>query len=141
MDAEKILDELKKGIVHPLYVLHGEEPFYIDQISDYVEEHVLDEGERAFNQVVMYGKETDFRAVVDEARQYPMISRYRVVILKEAQDMKTLQDLSTYLENVSPTTILVICYKYKKLKEEATAAKGVVSKPWLMEKIDELIKK
>ncbi len=133
VDAEKILDELKKGIVHPLYVLHGEEPFYIDQISDYVEEHVLEEGERAFNQVVMYGKETDFRAVVDEARQYPMISRYRVVILKEAQDMKTLQDLSTYLENVSPTTILVICYKYKKLDKRLRFTKLAEEKGVVME--------
>ncbi|HMU05567.1 MAG TPA: DNA polymerase III subunit delta, partial [Saprospiraceae bacterium] len=93
MTHEDIIKDIKQGKFHPVYFLHGDEPYFIDVVSDYIEKNVLTEGEKAFNQVVVYGKDTEFKTIIDEARQFPMMSSYRVIILKEAQDMKTLQDL------------------------------------------------
>lgn len=115
MDYKKILDDLKKKEYAPVYFLQGEEPYFIDQIVNYIDKKVLSEGEKSFNQVVLYGKETDFKQVVDQAMQFPMMSSHRVVIVKEAQSMSTLDKLETYLKNPSPQTILVIAHKYKKV--------------------------
>lgn len=133
MDSDKIILELQREVYHPIYFLHGEEPYYIDRISDFIEKNVLDEGEKAFNQIVLYGKETDFKTVIDEARQYPMMSRYRVVIVKEAQDMKSLPELVTYVEKPSPTTLLVLCHKYKKLDKRTRFAKLIDEKGLVFE--------
>lgn len=115
MDYKKILTDLKKKEYAPVYFLQGEEPYFIDQIVDYIDQNVLSEGEKSFNQVVLYGKETDFKQVVDQAMQFPMMSSHRVVIVKEAQSMTTLDKLETYLKNPSQQTILVIAHKYKKV--------------------------
>jgi DNA polymerase-3 subunit delta len=115
LDYKKILDDLKKKEYAPVYFLQGEEPYFIDQIVNYIDKKVLSEGEKSFNQVVLYGKETDFKQVVDQAMQFPMMSSHRVVIVKEAQSMPTLDKLETYLKNPSPQTILVIAHKYKKV--------------------------
>ncbi len=123
MTYENIIKDIKTGKVHPVYFLHGEEPYYIDRIADYIEDNVLTEGEKAFNQVVIYGKDADFRTVVDEARQFPMMSTYRVVLIKEAQDMKSLLELVSYLEKPSSTSILVLCFKYKKLDKRTRFSK------------------
>lgn len=123
MTYEALLKDLKGGRYSPLYFLHGEEPFFIDKIADYIEQNVLNEGEKAFNQVVLYGKDTEFKTVVDEARQFPMMSSYRVIILREAQDMKTLPELENYFENPSKHAILVICHKYKKIDKRTKFAK------------------
>lgn len=114
MNYNDILTALKNKKYQPIYFLSGSEPFYIDKISDYIENNVLTEGEKSFNQSVLYGKDIDFKTVVDTARRYPMMSQYQVVIIKEAQDMKTLKDLESYIEKPMPTTILVICHKHKK---------------------------
>jgi len=115
LDYKKILTDLKKKEYAPVYFLQGEEPYFIDQIVDYIDQNVLSEGEKSFNQVVLYGKETDFKQVVDQAMQFPMMSSHRVVIVKEAQSMTTLDKLETYLKNPSQQTILVIAHKYKKV--------------------------
>ncbi len=128
MTVEIILRELKAGKYHPVYFLHGDEPYYIDLISDFIEEHALTEGEKAFNQVIMYGKDVDFKTVIDEARQFPMMSAKRVIIVKEAQDMKTMADLQPYLEKPTESAILVLCYKYKKLDKRTKFAKIVEEK-------------
>ena len=83
---QNILSDLKAKNYHPLYFLHGEEPYFIDVISNYIEDHILDEGEQSFNQSVLYGKETTAQQVVDACMQYPMMASHRVVILKEAQE-------------------------------------------------------
>lgn len=127
MEANQILSELKAKKYNPVYFLSGDEPYFIDQISDYIEDNILDEAEKAFNLVVLYGKETDFKTIVDNARQFPMMSRYRVIIIKEAQEMKTITNLQSYLENPSPQTILVINYKYKKIDKRTGFAKALKS--------------
>lgn len=133
MDATQILSDLKAKKYQPVYFLSGEEPYFIDQISDYIEDHVLNEGEQAFNQVVLYGKEIDFKAVVDNARQFPMMASYRVIIVKEAQEMKTINNLQSYIENPSPQTILVLNYKYKSLDKRTGFAKAIKSNAVLLE--------
>jgi len=116
MTHTEILQNLKKKIYHPIYVLMGEEPYFIDLISDYIANNVLEEGERSFNQTILYGKDTTKDTLLTIARRFPMMSAYQVVILKEAQYFKDLEDeLLTYAESPLNTTILVICYKYKTL--------------------------
>ncbi len=114
MSHNDILKDLKKGQYHPLYFLHGEESYFIDILSDFIENQVLNESEKAFNQTIFYGKDVNHLAIVDTARRFPMMAPYQVVILKEAQDMKSLKELKTYIEKPSEKTILVICHKHKK---------------------------
>ncbi len=120
---ENILAGLKAGNWAPVYILHGEEDYYIDRIADYIEQHVLDESDKAFNQHILYGKETDFRSLLDVLRRYPMMAQYQVVILKEAQQMRTLSNLDVYLENPASTSIFVICHKHKKLDKRTRFGK------------------
>ncbi|MFQ5445869.1 MAG: DNA polymerase III subunit delta [Saprospiraceae bacterium] len=114
MTYQQILTQLKNKEYAPVYFLHGSEPFFIDTISDYIEKNVLSEAERSFNQVVLYGKDTDHLAVIDNARRYPMMSEYQVVIVKEAQQMIDLKELQKYIENPLNSSILVLCHKHKK---------------------------
>ncbi len=116
MTHTQIIQDFRKGNFRPCYFLHGPEPYFIDQVSRFAEEHILDEAEKAFNLTVLYGKEADHLAVVDSARRYPMMAARQVVILKEAQEMRTLNELQGYIEKPSPTTVLVICYKHKTFK-------------------------
>lgn len=113
MTYQQILGDLKKKKFQPIYFLHGSEPFFIDAISDFIEENALTESERSFNQVVLYGRDVDHLAVIDNARRYPMMAQNSVVIVKEAQDMKDLKDLEKYVSNPLPSTILVLCHKHK----------------------------
>ncbi len=125
MESDEIIQAIKKGQVSPIYLLHGEEPYFIDQISGYIQDHLLSETEQVFNQRIFYGKETDFKTLVDEASQYPMMSDRRVVVLREAQDMRSFIDLESYFEHPVPSTVLVLCYKYKKLDQRTRAAKAI----------------
>jgi len=111
---QEILSDLKKGQYKPVYFLHGKESYFIDAIADYIEDHVLTESEKAFNHSVFYGKDVNHLSIIDAARQFPMMASNRVVILKEAQEMRSLKELKTYIEKPSDTTLLVICYKHKK---------------------------
>jgi len=90
MSFEEILRDLKNKLYHPVYFLHGNEPYYIDVISDFIEHHVLNEMEREFNQTIIYGRDCDMLSVISTAKRYPMMSNYQVVIVKEAQDVKNL---------------------------------------------------
>jgi DNA polymerase-3 subunit delta len=130
---DAILKDLKNKKYSPIYLLHGDESYYIDKISSFIEQNVLDEGEKAFNQAVLYGKDTEFKTVVDEARQYPMMASYRVVVLKEAQDMRTLKNLAAYAENPSPQSIVVINHKYKKFDSRTKLAKAIKANGVLFE--------
>lgn len=114
-DFNKIMSDLEKRIFSPVYFLSGEEPYFIDKISDYIEKNLLDDSEKAFNQVVIYGGDTDIANVINTSKKYPMISKYQVVILKEAQNIKNIDDLVYYAEAPLKSTILVINYKYRKL--------------------------
>jgi DNA polymerase III subunit delta len=112
---EEIISDLKKRIFKPVYFLAGEEPFYIDQITEYIEENILPEAEMAFNQIIMYGDDTNIPSIIDTARRFPMMASHQVIIIKEAQSLKKLEDLVIYLENPLHSTILVFSYKYKTL--------------------------
>lgn len=114
MEYNQILTDLKNKVYHPVYFLCGEETFYIDCISDFIEENVLDANEKEFNQTVLYGKETDIITVIGCAKRYPMMANHNVVIVKEAQNLeKDLELLDSYIEQPTPSTILVFCFKYK----------------------------
>jgi DNA polymerase III subunit delta len=115
LSYEEIISDLKKRIFKPVYFLAGEEPYYIDLITDFIEEHVLEEAEKSFNQVVYYGEDTTITSVIETARRFPMMSTHQVVIVKEAQSLKKIEDLLFYIENPLLSTILVINYKYKVL--------------------------
>lgn len=135
MSFEEIIKDLKNKLYHPVYFLHGDEPYYIDAISDYIENHVLNEMEREFNQTVIYGRDCDMLSVVSTAKRYPMMSNYQVVIVKEAQDVKNLivkadkeddeHPLVNYLKHPQKSTLLVFCYKYKTLDKRTKIAKAL----------------
>lgn len=114
LTAEQLLTDLRKKNFHPVYFLYGTESYFIDEITQFFEQKVLSESEKAFNQMVLYGKDADYQAVVDNARRYPMMAQHQLVILKEAQEMKSLVNLIGYVEKPTPTTILVICHKHKR---------------------------
>lgn len=130
MTYEDIIAKIDKKQFSPIYLLHGEEPFYIDQIASRIEESVMDEADRDFNQVVLYGKDSTVEDIVNNAKQFPFGVQYRVVIVREAQELpknKQMDLLAKYAENPMDSTILVICYKYGKFKDsKAFQKKGVV---------------
>jgi DNA polymerase-3 subunit delta len=114
-DLNNILADLKKKKYAPIYFLHGDEPFFIDQISKYIEDNVLNEAEKGFNQTVMYGKETSIPEIVENAKRFPMMSEHQVIIVKEAQHLASKLDaMEAYAANPMASTILVFNYKYKK---------------------------
>lgn len=114
-EAEQIIQSIKDGKIASVYLLQGEEPYFIDMLAEYLHDHVLSESEQVFNQRVFYGKDTNHRDIIDEASQYPMMSERRMVILREAQDMKSFSELESYFEKPVSSTTLVICHKYKKV--------------------------
>ena len=111
-----IADIKKKKGLKPVYLLHGEEPYFIDLISDAIEQSVLEDSQKGFDQTVLYGKDTDFSTIVNAAKRYPMMSDYQVIIVKEAQNLKWKEDelFLNYLKYPTPSTVLVIAYKYGK---------------------------
>ncbi len=113
-EVKQIVTDIKNRNFKPIYFLMGEEPYYIDNISKYIESQVLTEEEKGFNQMVLYGRDVSIEDVVGHAKRYPMMSEYQVVIVKEAQDLsRHIEKLVDYAENPQPTTILVFNYKYK----------------------------
>ncbi|MGD1846742.1 MAG: DNA polymerase III subunit delta [Salibacteraceae bacterium] len=111
---DQIVKDLKTGQYRPIYFLFGEEAYFIDYITDYIANHVLDESEQAFNQTVVYGRDTDAATVIEVAKRFPMMANHQVVIVREAQQMRKIEDLAAYVENPLSSTVLVLCYKYKK---------------------------
>ncbi len=125
MSYQKLIKDAQSQQFKPVYVLHGEEPFFIDKISEAIIANALTEAERSFNQTILYGKETEFKTVVDNARQFPMMAQRRLVVLKEAQEMRTLSNLESYVSNPSPQTVLLIAHKHKKLDMRTKFAKSL----------------
>jgi len=115
LDYHKILQDLKGKRFAPIYVLTGDEFYFIDEISDFIEKNALTESEKGFNQMVVYAKDTEIRQVVESAKRFPMMANYQVIILKEAQLYKNLDDFEQYFEKPVPSTILVINLKGKKM--------------------------
>ncbi len=133
MTFDQIIDKLKNKIYYPVYFLSGEEAYYIDEISDYIEKNVLNDVEKEFNQTVIYGRETTVQSIISAAKRYPMMANYQVVIVKEAQDVPKIEELEKYLENPLASTLLVFNYKYKKIDKRRTFAKLIDKKGVLFE--------
>ncbi len=125
-DVTKIVSDIKNGDIKPIYFLMGEEPYYIDRISEFIENNVLSDEEKGFNQMVLYGRDVAIEDVVDNAKRFPMMADRQVVIVKEAQDLyRTIDKLCSYAEKPQPSTVLVICYKYKKIDKRKTLYKTI----------------
>jgi DNA polymerase-3 subunit delta len=134
MTAADILKDLKNRKYKPIYLLHGEEAYYIDLVSNYIEHKLLSDAEKGFNQTVLYGKDTELMTVLNAAKRYPMMADYQVVLVKEAQEMKwgkddddkkSINPLLNYLENPLPSTVLVFCYKYGKFDKRKKTYKAI----------------
>jgi DNA polymerase-3 subunit delta len=122
----KIVNDIKSGTIKPIYFLMGEESYYIDKLSDYIEDNILSEEEKGFNQTVLYGRDVSIEDVVSTAKRYPMMAERQVVIVKEAQDLsRTIDKLESYADNPMPSTVLVICYKYKTLDKRKKVTKAL----------------
>ncbi|MCG2460783.1 DNA polymerase III subunit delta [Flavobacteriaceae bacterium F89] len=133
-EVKQIVTDIRNGKISPVYFLYGEEPYYIDKISEYIEKNVLTEEERGFNQMVLYGKEVIIEAIVGNAKRFPMMADRQVIIVKEAQHLsRTIDNLSQYVDNPQPTTVLVLCYKYSKLDKRKKLYKSVQKKGVLFE--------
>jgi len=109
---EQILTDLRKKVYSPVYFLMGEEPYYIDVLSDFIQNNVLAETEKEFDQTILYGKDVDINTVINAAKRYPMMGTHQVLIVKEAQLIKDWDNLVHYLSKPLKSTILVFCYKY-----------------------------
>jgi len=138
MTFEALFRDLQQKKFAPFYFLTGEEPYYIDRVVDYLVAHVLDEAERSFNQTLFYGKEADMSTIVNEAKRYPMMAPYNVVIVKEGQHInlkieKVAKELLNYVLAPQPTTVFVFVYKGKKLDKRSKLYKAINSKHVFLE--------
>ena len=123
-EVVKIVNEIKQGNIKPVYFLMGEEPYYIDRLTEYIEGNILTEEEKGFNQMVLYGKDVSIEDVISNAKRYPMMADRQVVIVKEAQELsRTIEKLESYVENPQPSTVLVFAYKYKTLDKRKKVTK------------------
>lgn len=126
VDVRQIVDDVKRGDIKPIYFLMGEEPYYIDKISEFIETSVLTEEERGFNQMVLYGRDVAIDEIVSNAKRFPMMAERQVIIVKEAQDLsRWIEDLVDYALNPTPSTVLVVCYKYKTLDKRKKLSKAI----------------
>ncbi|WP_316761142.1 DNA polymerase III subunit delta [Pedobacter aquatilis] len=134
MTAAEIIKDIKARKFKPVYLLHGEEAYYIDQVTEYIEDKLLNEAEKGFNQTVLYGKDTDMATVLGAAKRYPMMSDYQVVIVKEAQDLKWAKEegsskeaefVLNYFEKPLPSTILVLAFKYANFDKRKKIYKAI----------------
>jgi DNA polymerase-3 subunit delta len=128
MSAEKIIADWKKGNFKPIYWLEGDEPFFIDQVVHYAEHKILPEAEASFNLSIFYGKDADWSSVVNACMRYPMFADKQVVILKEAQQMRDIEKLESYIDNPLASTIFVVSFKEKKVDGRSKLAKTLKSK-------------
>ena len=112
LSFETVMSELRRKSYAPLYLLMGEEAYYIDVITDFIQNEILDESQREFDLTVVYGKDTDMTTIVNAAKRYPMMSPYQIVVVREAQMIKDWEPLQYYLQKTLSSTILVFAYKY-----------------------------
>ena len=127
-EVNSIGSAIQKGNTKPVYFLMGEEPYFIDQIADYIEASVLQEDEKGFNQMVLYGRDVSVDEIVGNAKRFPMMSNYQVIIVREAQHLKESEKLVEYIENPLKSTILVIAYKHKSIDKRTKLYKAIKDK-------------
>ena len=120
----QITKDIKAGNLKPIYFLMGEEPYYIDKLTEFIEENVLQEHERDFNQTILYGRDVTIEDIIGSAKRFPMMADRQVIIVREAQELsRTIDKLEAYAENPQPTTVLVFAYKYKTLDKRKKITK------------------
>lgn len=128
---DEVLRDLKKKIYHPVYLLTGDEAFFIDELTNYIDENILNPMEKEFNQTIVYGLDSNVYDLISMARRFPMMANYQVLIVREAQHLKESEKLATYLQNPLKSTILVLAYKHKTIDKRTklykiAKEKGVV---------------
>ncbi len=153
MSLEKLQKEIKSGKFYPVYLLHGEESYLIDEAASFLEENILQEHEKVFDQQVLYGSDIDARYVMEQLMLFPMIAPRRLVIVREAQQMDNLLDLETFVHKPVPSSILVLCHKGKNLDKRTKLYDGIKKNgfilaadslkesdvlPWILAKATEL---
>ena len=125
-EVKQLVSDIKNGNIKPIYFLMGEEAYYIDKISDFIETNILAEEEKGFNQMVLYGRDVSIDDIVSNAKRFPMMAERQVVIVKEAQDLsRTIEKLADYAVNPQPSTVLVVNYKYKKIDKRKALYKAI----------------
>jgi DNA polymerase-3 subunit delta len=125
-EAIKIVNDIKAGQIKPIYFLMGEEAYYIDKIADFIEQNVLTEEEKGFNQTVLYGRDVTIEDIISTSKRFPMMAERQVVIVKEAQDLlRTIEQIERYTDDPVPTTVLVFCYKYKTIDKRKKFTKNI----------------
>ena len=130
----KIINDLKAGNIKPIYFLMGEEPYYIDKLTEYIENTILSEEEKGFNQTIIYGRDATIEDIISNAKRYPMMAERQVVVVREAQELsRTIDKLESYAENPQPTTVLVFAYKYKTLDKRKKLVKLIAKHGVLLE--------
>jgi DNA polymerase-3 subunit delta len=130
---KQVMEDLKNRVFKSMYLIMGEETYFIDQISNYLQNNLLPESDRTFNQIIFYGKDTDVLNIISAARKYPMMATHNVVIIKEAQSLKNIEQLLHYVEKPLASTILIINYKYKNLDKRTALYKSIMSKGLVFE--------
>jgi len=125
MDYNQIIADLRNKVYSPVYFLEGEEPFFMDRISDFILENVLTEDEKGFNQTILYGKDLSIDSIMTAAKRFPMMAERQVVVIREAQNIKNIEDLASYCEKPMRSTILVFNYKYKTIDKRKKLYKAI----------------
>jgi DNA polymerase-3 subunit delta len=126
MDFNQIISDLKNRKYYPVYFLEGDEPFFIDRISDYILENILSDSEKDFNQTILYGKDLSIDSILTSVKRFPMMAEHQVVLIREAQNIKNIEELASYIEKPLISTILVFNYKYKTLDKRKKLYKAVL---------------
>ncbi|MBT8272714.1 MAG: DNA polymerase III subunit delta [Bacteroidia bacterium] len=125
-EVKQLVKDIQNGNIKPIYFLMGEEPYYIDKVSEFIENNILKEEEKGFNQMVLYGRDVSIDDIVANAKRFPMMAERQVVIVKEAQDLsRNIEKLVSYTENPQPSTVLVFNYKYKKIDKRKALYKSI----------------
>lgn len=133
-EVKQLVTDIKNKQLKPIYLLMGEEAYYIDKISDFIETTVLTEEERGFNQMILYGRDVTIEDIVSNAKRFPMMAERQVVIVKEAQDLvRTIDQLTDYAKNPQPSTVLVLCYKYKSIDKRKAVYKAIKKSGYVYE--------
>ncbi len=133
MTYTDIIHSIKKRDLKSVYLLMGDEPYYIDKICDFIMKNVLSEEEKAFNQTILYGKDTDAATIINASKRFPMMSQHQVVVVKEAQQVRNFEDLHYYTDSPLKSTMLVLCYKYKSVDKRKKIYKSIEANGVLFE--------
>ncbi len=125
MEYTQIISDIKNKNYSPIYFLEGVEPYFLDLISDYILDNVLTEDEKGFNQYILYGKDLSIDAIMTSAKRFPMMAERQVVVIREAQNIRNIEDLAPYAEKPMKSTILVLNYKYKTIDKRKRLYKAI----------------